>query len=230
MMTKRNDLSVNGEARKTHAPSSRIRHPSPDRSGPVGIVPKHVSEELFQLQLEQFRHDEVYHREISRLSVHQRLNHMALHFSKYTGQIAEICQTRDDALLQRAITDAFIISLCSANTLNMRIADQIEGCEMASISDLVDLGAVLAKRGEVENFNPLWFLKSMAIPTGRMAKGCESVDHLEPFPFNERIKESVVDICKTILIAASLRNLDLASAVRTRLAGVKEKLIFHGHL
>ena len=57
-----------------------------------------------------------------------------------------------------------------------------------------------------------------------------TIDHLEPFPFNERIKESVVEICKTALIAASLHNLNLASTVRTRLAGVKERLMFHSYL
>ena len=44
---------------------------------------------LFTLQLEQFEHDEKYHREIARLTTHHRLNHMALHFAKYTGQLAD---------------------------------------------------------------------------------------------------------------------------------------------
>ena len=230
MMTKPNNLSLNEEARQTHASSFRKQVPNLDRRGPVSLVSKHVSEELFQLQLEQFRHDEIYHREISRLTVHQRLNHMALHFSKYAGQIAEICHSADEERVQRTITDIFVIGLSSANTLNMRVADQIGECQKTSVCDLAELGAVLAKRGDVENFDSLWFLKALAISSGRMAKGCESIDHLEPFPFNERIKESVVEICKTALIAASLRDLDLASAVRTRLAGVKERLIFHGHL
>ncbi len=230
MMTKPNYLSLNGEARQTHASSSQKQGPNPDRPGPVSLVAKHVSEELFQFQLEQFRHDEIYHREISRLTVHQRLNHMALHFSKYAGQIAEICHSADDEQLQRTITDTFIIGLSSANSLNMRIADQIKECKKASVCDLVELGAVLAKREDVENFDPVWFLKAMAISSGRMAKGCESIDHLEAYPFNERIRENVVEICKTALIAASLQNLDLACMVHTRLAGVKERLIFHGHL
>ena len=230
MMTKPNGLSSNREARQTHAPSSRKQVPNPDRPGRVTLVAKHVSEELFQLQLEQFRHDEIYHREISRLSVHQRLNHMALHFSKYGGQIAEICDSPDNERLQRTITDIFIIGLSSANSVNMRIADEIRECENESVCDVAELGAVLAKKGNVKNFDPVWLLKAMAIWSGRMAKACESIDHLEAFPFNERIKESLIEIFKTALIAASLRNLDLAKLARSRLAGVKERLIFHGHL
>jgi len=230
MMTKPQNLLEIVDMRKAQASNSQSRHPTPDRSGPVGLIPKHVSEELFQLQLEQFRHDEIYHREISRLTVHHRLNHMALHFSKYSGQIADLCGTPDDAALERTITDTFIIGLCSANTLNMLIADQIKECVEGSVRDLVDLGAALAKTEKIKNFDPLWFLKTMAISAGRMAKSCESIDHLEPFPFNEHIKESVVEISKTALITASLQKIDLSSAVRTRLAGVKERLIFHGYL
>ena len=96
MMTKAKILSLNREARQTHASSFRKQVPNPDRRGPASLVAKHVSEELFQLQLEQFRHDEIYHREISRLTVHQRLNHTALHFSKYAGQIAEICHKHQE--------------------------------------------------------------------------------------------------------------------------------------
>ena len=227
MMTKQKNQSDNREAHRAQASNSESPCPIPDRSGPVGLVPKLVSDELFQLQLEQFRHDEIYHREISRLTVHHRINHMALHFSKYSGQIAELYDAPDDASLEQTITDTFIIGLCSANTLNMRIADQIDECGEVSVRDMADLGAALAKTEKIKNFDPLWFLKTMAIWAGRMAKGCESIDHLESFPFNEHIKESVTNICKTALIAASLQNIDLSRAVRTRLAGVKERLIFH---
>ena len=38
-----------------------------------------AADELFALQVAQLKHDEYYHREIARLTVHARLNHMALH-------------------------------------------------------------------------------------------------------------------------------------------------------
>jgi hypothetical protein len=43
--------------------------------------------DLRQLQVEQFSHDETYHREIARLPVQQRLTHMTLHFAKYVGRL-----------------------------------------------------------------------------------------------------------------------------------------------
>ena len=48
-----------------------------------------AADELFALQIAQLKHDEFYHREIARLTVHARLNHMALHLCKYVGQLAD---------------------------------------------------------------------------------------------------------------------------------------------
>jgi hypothetical protein len=41
------------------------------------------AEQLLALQISQLEHDEFFHKEITRLNVHQRLNHMVLHFAKY---------------------------------------------------------------------------------------------------------------------------------------------------
>jgi hypothetical protein len=81
---------------------------------------------MLDLQREQFAHDECFHREIARLSIAARLKHMALHFCKYTGQFATVLQNRESAALRiRTITDSFIISLCSANSLNFDLSKHI---------------------------------------------------------------------------------------------------------
>src|SRR5437870_3927471 len=95
---------------------------------------------LSALQLEQFRHDETYHREITRLTVHQRLNHMALHFAKYVGLIAsEAHQNSDEQRLNRAIIDGFIIGLSTANVLNLKLSDHLIG-NQGPFLDLRTLG------------------------------------------------------------------------------------------
>jgi hypothetical protein len=76
---------------------------------------------MLGLQREQFEHDERFHREIVRLNIHARLNHMALHFCKYTGQFATVRASGDPELRMKTITDSFIISLCSANALNFNL-------------------------------------------------------------------------------------------------------------
>src|SRR5438128_2686877 len=84
-----------------------------------------AADELFALQVAQLKHDEFYHREIARLTVHARLNHMALHFAKYVGHLASAIEANDQRLIRRTITDAFVITLSSANTLNLSLGATI---------------------------------------------------------------------------------------------------------
>ena len=74
---------------------------------------KSMEVQLFELQVEQLKHDEKYHKEICSLSVQNRINHMSLHFAKYTGQISEMVYSEQDIKgndgLKRTITDIFVI-------------------------------------------------------------------------------------------------------------------------
>ena len=185
---------------------------------------------LMQLQLDQFRHDETYHREICRLTVHHRLNHMALHFSKYVGQLATVTETEDQDLLIRTLTDIFIIGVSSANILNMKLAESLVIGGGAGIEDLRDAGLRLCETRGVDQFNALWLLLEISRASGRMAKACESVDHLEAFPFKETISEAVIEISTISLMAAALLDLNLVDEIRERLADVKERMIFHGQI
>ena len=212
-----------------------INSTNPDQSQEQALIlpegtASSVAQLLFQLQLEQLQHDEEYHREICRLTVHDRLNHMALHFAKYTGKVAKLCEEEDTEKFARVVTDIFIISLSSANTLNLRLSDKINECLDIGHGDLMTLGYILAARADISSLDQSWLLLTMAKLTGQMAKGCESIDHLEDYSFREKIIESVVGICKTVLIVASFANLDLTVETQMRLASVKERLIFHGYL
>src|SRR5690348_13763017 len=78
---------------------------------------------LFELQVEQHQHDETYHREIARLSLHQRLNHMALHFAKYTGKVAAAPTIE---VATPVFVDTLVIALSTANVLNVELWDLLE--------------------------------------------------------------------------------------------------------
>lgn len=167
---------------------------------------------LDQLQLEQFQHDEKYHREIARLSTQDRLKHMALHFAKYVGNLASAGS--DEARVQRILTDVFIIGTSCANTLNLRLTEVLPprtGCSTAE-RDVSTFAAALT------------------INMGKMAAACEKLDHLEDFPFRSAIREAVVAIITTAIDHAESWGWDLHALVGARLKGVKEKMIFHGRI
>lgn len=162
---------------------------------------------LDRLQWQQFEHDEKYHREIARLTVQDRLKHMALHFAKYAGNLAEGPQ---EETVKRVVTDIIVIGVSSANVLNLRLSDRHNTLRARDAS--VDLTAAIT------------------IAAGRMAAACEKMDHLEAFPFRERISEAVLDLLSQALSYADARGWDVPELVAARLQPVKEKSIFYGRL
>lgn len=164
-------------------------------------------EALDRLQWQQFEHDEKYHREIARLTVQDRLKHMALHFAKYAGNLAAV---PDDQTVKRLVTDIVVIAVSSANVLNLRLSDRHNSLRAQVASP--DLA------------------KGITIAAGRMAAACEKMDHLEAFPFRERISEAVLELLSQALCYADARGWSVEEMVIARLQPVKEKSIFYGKL
>jgi len=173
------------------------------------------------MQREQFEHDELFHREISRLNVHARLNHMALHFCKYTGQFAAVCASGDVALRAKTITDSFIISLSSANILSLNLSEHIAP-ELGYAATPRDLGLHLAAHlYPTTKLDDHWLLAVHAAYAGKVARACEKIDHLEAFPFRDELREAVLRLCQIALIGASANNFDIFSAARERRGGIQ---------
>jgi hypothetical protein len=185
-----------------------------------------AKEALFALQVEQHHHDEGYHREIARLSLHQRLNHMALHFAKYAGKIAA---TRDKEALAKVYIDVFVIGLSTANILNAELSELVDQDRLEH-PGLIPLGLSLAAemKHEVASYDSL--VRETAIAAGQIAAACEKIDHLEDIPFRAEIKRGVGRLATIALAFVSSEGIDMAEAVRARLADVKRRLKLHGRM
>lgn len=164
-------------------------------------------DDLARLQWQQFEHDEKFHREIARLPVQDRLKHMVLHFAKYAGRLAE---GPGDAEMQRLVTDIFVISVSSANILNIKLSDHY---------------SIFTSGPHARNFP-----SSITVSAGRMAAACEKMDHLEAYPFREKISEAVLDLMTASVSYAEARGWDLKNLVNQRLQPIKEKSIFYGQI
>lgn len=181
---------------------------------------------LFQLQVEQHEHDEKYHREIARLSLHQRLNHMALHFAKYTGKIAS---AEDSEAIERVCVDALIISLSTANILNVDLWDTLAGDDH-EYPGLLACGRSLAVAGGWNLADRAELVTAMAVAGGRVAAACEKIDHLEEISFRSEIKAGLGCLSAISLAYIAQCGHDPANAVRQRLDGVKRRLKLHGRI
>lgn len=202
-----------------------MKHMTANSTPTATQIPQSAKRQIFDLQIEQHTHDEAYHREIARLSLHQRLNHMALHFAKYAGKVA----SAQNSEIPTIYTDTFIIGLSSANILNAELWDHLESGGDAHES-LFEFGLSLMLRRSNSYASPEGLLKETVIAAGRVAAACEKIDHLEDIPFRAEIKAGVARLSEIAIAVLASYGIDPARAVRERLAAVKTRLKLHGHV
>jgi hypothetical protein len=173
---------------------------------------------LLQLQREQLRHDEAYHEEILVLDTARRTKHMALHQAKYTARFVAAEEDGDADLFRATLTDAFIISLATANIFAQNLSETLpEGIE--DKGGLAALGVTLAERIA----QTVSFVRQFSALTGEMAKACESLDHLEAFPFRQSLVRANTDMSQLLICEASSRQIDLAAAYEARISDVEQR-------
>jgi hypothetical protein len=176
---------------------------------------------MLSLQREQFEHDERFHREIARLDMMARLRHMALHYCKYTGQLAMVCETGDEDLRRKTITDTFIITLCSANTLNLNLSAHLDCSDTYTLRDLA--AYITHARCSQATIDDHWIFHHHAIYSAKIARACEKIDHLEDYNYRGELQEAVVRLCETALVAATTYNIDLVDSVARRRREVRNR-------
>ena len=184
---------------------------------------------LYDLQVEQLAHDEACHKDIVILPIADRIKHMALHNAKYVGYFVDAVDAGDEGRFEAVLTDAFIITLATANTLNQDLGRVLEGTCGQDL-DLKGLGtSSLDELGQLADA-PFGFVKAYARAAGRLAKACESWDHMEDMPQVALMHASNIDLVKLVTAEAVLRSLDLESLFRARLRAVERRSIFHTSL
>ena len=73
-------------------------------------------------------------------------------------------------------------------------------------------------------------IRLLARHSGALAKACESLDHMEAFPFRSAMRDSNLALFKLIVAAGAARGLPLEQRYRERLRVVEERSIFDRHL
>ena len=188
--------------------------------------PPSAASQLFELQVEQHRHDETYHREIARLTVHHRLNHMALHFAKYAGKVAAAA---DVDQMTAVYVDVLIIALSTANILNEELWELIES-EKKDFPNLSAWATNWVIRSGIHVYDTVILLTETVRAAGRMAAACEKIDHLEDVPFRMETKASVGRLSALSIAFLVSQDIDPISAVHERLHSVKKRLKLHGRI
>jgi hypothetical protein len=184
-----------------------------------------LREDFLRLQWAQLRHDEAYHKDVVIMPLAERVKHMALHNAKYTAYFFDAIDDADQVKLTKTLTDAFVIVLATANTLNQDIGSDL-GASADAYQSFRSLGASLAESTGRDDADDYWLVRNFARHTGRLAKVCESWDHLESILFRDEMKRCNLELLKAILAEASARRLDMAECYKSRMRQVEGRSIF----
>jgi hypothetical protein len=114
-------------------------------------------EHFLRLQCAQLKHDEAYHKDVVIMPLAQRIKHMALHNAKYTAYLFEAVDEGNDTKLTKTLTDAFVIVLASANTLNQDIGLDL-GVAAEKAPSFQSLGASLAEDVGRDDADHYWLI------------------------------------------------------------------------
>lgn len=170
---------------------------------------------LTKVQRAQLKHDQDYHPDILALNTIDRLKHMVLHNTKYAARFIDAEDRNDDFLFESTLVDAFVIGVATSNTLVQNLSVILGACE---------------NDDEPGNLNQLQFSRRYIASIGKMAKACESIDHLEKYPFREVLQVENASIIREVIIEAEKRGIDLLYKYEARISDVEKKSpfrIFH---
>lgn len=189
-----------------------------------------AADTLARLQWQQRQHDIAYHADIWALPPARSLTHMTLHQTKYMGALAAVLVGSDAQAVRKILTDAFAITLATANILNQDLREIATGA--ATMVDLDALGCVLARTEKlgVNVFDHADVLRHYAMTCGKMAKACEAFDHAEDYPSRKILAECNADLCRMLVTLAAARNIDLHGAYQARMAAVEAKSVFNAQI
>lgn len=167
---------------------------------------------LRNIQARQREHDIRAHQDIYYLPSPARMNHLTLHITKYAGRLAQ----KDVAVseLKRTIVDAFIIALSAADLLRIDFTEALGiRSQITEQNDFMSLGFALRGQDCGSECVEDWYFRKLAEVAGKMAKACESLDHMESVPYREVLSEAILDLCRATLAVSSMLSLDLVSEV-----------------
>lgn len=182
-----------------------------------------LSAQLCHLQRRQRAHDIAYHPDIWQLPPARSLTHMTLHQTKYMGALATALASGDRAAQTRAITDAFVIVLATANLLNQDLSALAAAAPRGAFAELA---CAFARADGAAAFDPALIITRHAALCGRMAKACEAFDHAEDYPSRKTLADCNAELFRLVVTLAGARNIDLLDAYNTRISAVEAKSIF----
>jgi len=184
--------------------------------------------EIKKIQQRQWEHDEEFHQDIHTLSKLDRLNHYALHFSKYVGRLSHDHPEEElEDQLDKTIADALIVTFAAANTLEIDLQTELEETFGESFDEVNEWAQFLDNTGE-EMEPPAvrdWLFNRLAMPTGEIANAIESLDHVEPMNLREILDEELIQILSFLMVASNQLSFEPVQVIENRWETIEKESI-----
>lgn len=187
------------------------------------------STDIFELQRRQKAHDQEYHYDIYTLSYPKRMNHYALHFSKYVGRLSRKYPNSDQRKTQikKTIADCFIVALAAANTLDIDLSERLSNKTSVYHADGAGSSAYKPSTAEPvidEEIQDRLFA-DLADPAGRISNVMESLDHMEGMDTRGILETEIVNIVTILKDSAEYSGVDLDNLLDERWQEIEDESI-----
>lgn len=184
--------------------------------------------ELTKIQQRQWQHDEGFHQDIHTLSKMERINHYALHFSKYVGRLSrDQPEEEREGQVEKTIADGLIVAFATANTLELDLYTELEETFGESFEEVTEWADFLDNTEEDMDVPEVreWLFNRLAMPTGEIANAVESLDHVESMNLREILDEELIQIISFLLVASNQLGLDPVELIEDRWETIEEESI-----
>jgi hypothetical protein len=132
------------------------------------------------------------------------------------------------AIVTKTVADASIVALATANALEIDIQNEFE--ETFGISDIDNIDGWLEIVDTTEEDMNVaevreWLFPRLAMKTGELANGLESLDHLESVNLRELFEENVVAILSFLMVASAELDEDWSNLIEKRWDEIEQNSI-----
>jgi hypothetical protein len=186
---------------------------------------------LIELQQQQKRHDEQFHRDIFFLSHQERFKHVTFHLGKYVARLARMIKQSetgkpiDEFELRKTLVDAIIMMLNAAEIFNLDLSKLLtpESSRRDSIT-IAELSQLLrtqysGKYKWLESGDRKAFVYGLMLDLSDQAgvfhKACDSLDHMEGLS-RENVTATLLSLFVVLLLAGEAVGTDYASSIPSR--------------
>lgn len=206
---------------------------------------KSICDLLHDLAWHQHEHDRLFHNDIFNMKSQDKVKHFVFHLTKYSCNLSLI--VLKDKLTEEAVVkpllDSFIICLSLVNTFRIRFAtmslanDSLTGMDnnlaqfMPGNDTLRELSIMLAHKYKAKHPDTD-YARQLIIDfielTAQAAKAVEAWDHLEDYPFIQKLNELIPQFLELTLVALNYFGINyIEDKYYQRMKGIQSKHPFY---